>query len=107
MLTAFDLDDETSPRVRRHLPLFRTATAPDPEQNDWSSWVDRLSDRSRDDINQESGAVLIDGPGGFATTSSSLIGLARDGTSTIWQFAAGAPDKVSFVPVSLTPTDCV
>ncbi len=107
MLTALDIDDETSPRVRRPLPLFRAAAAPAPEENDWSGWAARLADRSRDDINQESGAVLIDGPGGFATTSSSLIGLARDGRHTIWHFAAGPPDKVSFVPVSLTPTDCV
>lgn len=107
MLTAFDLDDTMSPRVARHLPLFRAAPVPDPEQNAWDGWIDRLADRSRDDTNIESGAVLIEAPGGFATVSSSLIALAEAPRRTIWKFAAGAPDKAPFLPVSVDTTTCV
>jgi hypothetical protein len=107
MLTAFDLDDRVSPRVTRHLPLFRAAPVPDPDQDLWDGWIDRLADRSRDDTNIESGAVLIEAPGGFATVSSSLIALAEEPGRTIWKFAAGAPDKAPFLPVSVDTTACV
>ena len=107
MLTAFDLDDAVSPRVARHLPLFRAAAAPDPDRDLWESWITRLADRSRDDSHVESGAVLIDGPGGFATVSSSLLALAARPERTIWKFAAGAPDQADFRPVSVDTTGCV
>jgi len=107
MVTAYDLDDEASPRVRRHLPLFRAAPVPDPGTGDWQGWAARMADPGRDSAAVESGAMLIDGPGGFGTVSSSLIGLAGATRRTIWMFAAGRPDKVSFRPVSLDTTDCV
>lgn len=107
MLTAYDLDDGASPRVKRHLPLFRAAPAPQPEAGDWAGWAERLADPGRDSEAVESGAMLIDGPGGFGTVSSSLIGLAGATRRTIWMFAAGRPDKVSFRPVALDTTDCV
>jgi len=107
MLTAFDLDDPASPRVVRHLPLFRAAPVPDPGKDDWEGWIARLTDRSRDEANVESDAVLIEAPGGFATVSSSLIALAGEPGRTIWKFAAGAPDKAPFLPVSVDTTSCV
>ena len=107
MLTAHDLDDPASPRVVRHLPLFRAAPAPDPDSGDWTDWQQRLADPSRDSSAQESGAMLIAGHGGFGTVSSSLIALAGATRRTIWMFAAGAPDKVSFRPVAVDTTDCV
>ena len=51
--------------------------------------------------------MLIAGHGGFGTASSSLIALAGATRRTIWMFAAGAPDKVSFRPVAVDTTDCV
>jgi len=51
--------------------------------------------------------VLIEAPGGFATVSSSLIALAEEPGRTIWKFAAGAPDKAPFLPVSVDTTACV
>jgi len=108
MLTAHDLDDgSASPRVRRHLPLFRAAPVPDPEAGDWAGWSGRLADPGRDSDAVESGAMLIDGPGGFGTVSASLIGLAAPTGHPIWMFAAGRPDKVSFRPVLFDTTDCV
>lgn len=108
MLTAHDLDDAAaSPRVARHLPLFRAAPVPDPDAGDWSAWEARLADPSRDSSATESGSLLIADRGGFGTVSSSLIGLAGATRRTIWMFAAGRPDKVSFRPVALDTTDCV
>jgi hypothetical protein len=108
MLTAHDLDDaEASPRVARHLPLFRAAPAPDPDAGDWAGWQARLADPSRDSSATESGSLLIEDRGGFGTVSSSLIALAGATRRTIWMFAAGRPDKVSFRPVALDTTDCV
>ena len=107
MLTALDLDDDASPRVRLHLPRFRAARTPDPEAGDWSDWIERLGDRSRGPAGPEAGAMSIGDSGGFATVSSSLIALADARPRTIWMFAAGAPDKVSFRPVSVDTTDCV
>lgn len=108
MLTAHDLDDTAaSPRVARHLPLFRSSPAPDPETGDWTGWQARLADPSRDSSAIESGSMLIQGSGGFGTVSSSMIGLAGATRHTIWMFAAGRPDKVSFRPVALDTTDCV
>jgi hypothetical protein len=107
MVTAFDLDAPESPRVARHLPLFRAAPPPDPDRDAWESWIARLADPSRDKTNVESGALLIDGPGGFGTVSSSLIALAARPQNTIWKFAAGAPDKTEFRAVSVDTTVCV
>jgi len=107
MLTAFDLDDGASPRVARHLLQLRAAPLPDPEAGDWAGWIERLADRGRDSAVGEPGAMLIEGPGGFGTVSSSLIALAAAPRRTIWLFAAGTPDKVSFRPVRVATTDCV
>ncbi len=38
LITARDLNDPASPRIRHYLPLFRAAPAPDPEAGDWSAW---------------------------------------------------------------------
>ena len=67
----------------------------------------RLADPSRDSSATESGSLLIEDRGGFGTVSSSLLALAGATRRTIWMFAAGRPDKVSFRPVALDTTDCV
>jgi len=107
MLTAHDLDDLESPRIRRHLPRFRAAPVPDPAAGDWTGWIDRLADRSSETPGIENGAMTIGGSTGFATVSSSLIALANGGEPPIWMFAAGQPDKVSFEPVVSHTMDCV
>jgi len=107
MVTAHDLDDEESPRIRHHLPLFRTARTPEPEAGQWSGWIERLADRSTGAAGIESGAMTIGGGTGFGTVSSSLIALSRENRSPIWMFAAGQPDKVSFDTVATHTMDCV
>ena len=107
MLTAYDLDDVESARIRRHLPLFRAAAAPDPETGDWSTWIERLADRGHESGGGENGAMTIGGDTGFGTVSSSLMALETQKKAPIWLFAAGQPDKVSFDHIVTHTTDCV
>jgi hypothetical protein len=107
MLTAHDLDDAASPRVRRHLPLFRAARVPEPASGQWSGWIERLADRSAESPGIEQGAMTIGGGSGFGTVSSALIALENRISAPIWMFAAGQPDKVSFDTVMTHTTDCV
>ena len=103
MITAYDLNDQKSPRIRRHLPKFQAAPVPDPDKNDWFAWQGLLAQRARD--NEPPGtAMTVSGAGGFGTGSSSLIALPaplRHGMKPVWQFAAGAPDEASCEPVCL------
>jgi Transport and Golgi organisation 2 len=107
MITAHDLDDPESPRIRRHLPLFRAAEMPEPAAGRWGAWIERLADRSTEEPGIESGAMTIGGSTGFGTVSSSLIALASADERPIWMFAAGQPDKVSFTPIETHTMDCV
>ncbi|MDP6352624.1 MAG: NRDE family protein [Alphaproteobacteria bacterium] len=106
MLTAHDLDDPASPRVRRYLPRFRAAPVPDPAAGDWGSWIALLSARGFDAADGPNGAMTITTDTGFGTSSSSLIALPAIGAAdigSVWLFAAARPDQAPFVPVALEP----
>jgi len=101
MLTAHELDDESSPRIRTWQPSFQKAVTPVPELGDWGGWLSLLASR---DYPQDLGvhsAMNISLVDGFATVSSSLIALPAKTSSQnpIWLFADGAPDKVDYLPV--------
>ena len=49
MLTAHDLNDLASARIRRYLPRFQSAPPPDPARDDWDAWIALLADRATDD----------------------------------------------------------
>jgi len=95
MITARDPDDTASPRVARHLPLFRAAAVPEPPTR-WDGWESILADRSGLVETQ----VNVAPHAGFATVSSSLIGLPARG-KPIWRFSAGAPDAAGYVQLDL------
>lgn len=104
MLTAFDLNDPESPRVRFHRPRFEAAPAPDPESDDWFAWETLLASRDAEPGAGPSGAMNI-GKGGFGTISSSLIALPAPGrteTDAVWRFAAGQPGDAPWLPVDLS-----
>lgn len=100
VFTAYDVNDPQSARVRRALPRFRIAAAPDPENGDWSAWERLLADRTRGDTADYGSAINLDNGAGFATVSSSLIALSADPSrAPVWLFAEGPPDKHSYEPI--------
>jgi hypothetical protein len=109
MITAHDLNDATSARIRRHLPRFRAAPAPDPGRGDWRDWQ-RLLAEVDGGADGPRAAMTLAPMGGFGTVSSSLIALPAGGASAgtaRWLFAAGRPDEAAFEPVELTPYQTV
>jgi uncharacterized protein with NRDE domain len=90
MVTAHDPNDLDSPRTARHLPRFQAA---EPE---WNAWHAILSDRH----GQAAEQLNVVPRAGFGTVSSSFVTLPAAGSPT-WLFAAGPPDQVAFLPVTL------
>jgi uncharacterized protein with NRDE domain len=107
MLTAGDINDESSPRARRYLPLFRAATAPDPDSGDWSYWEVLMASREHDADAGPRGAMAIvtGGPidGAFGTVSGALIALPDAGSAKkpVWRFCAGRPGAAPYEDVPL------
>jgi uncharacterized protein with NRDE domain len=103
MLTAGDLNDDTSPRVRRYLPRFKAAAEPDPGMGEWSAWEALLASTERDPADGPRAAMNIVTDGPFGTVSASLIALPQPGTDRkpVWLFAAGRPGQAPFQNVAL------
>ena len=114
MLTAGDLDDRTSPRIRTHLPRFRAAEEPrpDPEDRetggDWSAWQDLLASRHYDVADGPFAAMSLVTEMGFGTVSSSLIalpapsaGFGQGSTKPLWLFAPGRPDIAEYQLINI------
>lgn len=101
MLTAHDLNDPASPRIRHYLPRFRGAAPPTPP-DDWSAWAALLASRDHDPADGPHGAMTIPASHGFGTVSASLLALGHDGTG-VWRFADGPPDTVPFRDIPLAP----
>lgn len=104
MLTAFDLNDESSARIRRYLPRFRDAPVPDPESGDWSAWQALLASRESDAGTAREGAMNVVTDVGFGTVSSVCAALparGRFGIKPRLRFAAGRPDVAPFEEVPL------
>jgi hypothetical protein len=104
MITAHDCNDPGSPRIRRYLPRFREAPAPDPDAGDWQAWTQLLTLKDFDAEAGPRGAMTVVTETGFGTVSSSLIALPDrlDALSRpIWLFAPGPPDRTAFAPVIL------
>ncbi|HEX6113335.1 MAG TPA: NRDE family protein [Geminicoccaceae bacterium] len=99
MITAHDLNDLASPRIRRYLPQFRGAPTPDPSYDDWHGWIALLADRDSEDGDPH-GAMTVVTDGAYGTLSSCLIALPARGTP-VMKFADGRPDQVPFEPVPL------
>lgn len=110
MLSALDLDDAASPRIRAYLDRFRAAPAPSPDPaaadgGDWGVWRALMSDTGGvGPDGEETAAMCFLRPDGFGTVSSSLIALPAPSVETarpLWRFAAGRPDQAAFEPVAL------
>ena len=103
LLTAVDLNDETSARVRRYRPLFQNAAIPDPDQGDWSAWEALMASREHELDAGPRGAMAIVTDGAFGTVSGSLIALPSVDVKKkpIWRFRKGLPGTAPFVDVPL------
>lgn len=112
MITAYDLNDETSPRIGAFLPRFRLAAEPDPATGDWSDWKNLLanglheagSGMSKDSESGQLAAMNIETDIGFGTVSSSLVALPAielEDAKPIWLFANGRPGTAPYEPVEL------
>ena len=101
MLTAGELNDATSARVRRYLPLFRAAEPPDPDRSDWSSWQLLLA-ATAGETGDPRDAMCIRTEGPYGTVSASLIALPPAVTEkAVWLYADGPPDGTDFARVAL------
>ena len=105
MLTAHDLNDTDSARIRFHLPRFASAPPPEPAAADWSGWETLLASRDSEAGAGPQGAMTIVTPSGFGTVSSSLIALPGMAVAAsrrpVWRFGRGHPDSIRFDDVNL------
>lgn len=112
MITAYDLNDETSPRIGAFLPRFKSASAPDPATGDWRDWQNLLANGlheagsgvSKDSESGQLAAMNIETDIGFGTVSSSLVALPAiesEDAKPIWLFANGRPGTTPYEPVEL------
>jgi uncharacterized protein with NRDE domain len=104
MITARDLNDPTSLRIRHYLPRWQQATPPDPEGGQWSSWKELLQSREHAAGGDVFDAMYIISNTGFGTTSSSLMALPSVNHSERepkWRFLGGRPETVSWIDVDL------
>jgi uncharacterized protein with NRDE domain len=87
MLTAGDLDDAESSRIRRYRPRFAEAHPPDPDRGDFRAWEALLGDSAFAPEEGPNSAMRFLTPAGFGTVSSALIALAKPGkTPPAWRF---------------------
>jgi uncharacterized protein with NRDE domain len=99
MLTSREINDANAPRIRRYLPLFRQAAAPEPDKDDWSDWQLLLASTASE-TGDPRDAMCIHTDGSYGTVSSSLIALPPVATDpVIWRYADGPPDEASFAAV--------
>ncbi len=103
MLTAHELDDEASLRIKTWWPDFQQAATPNPEIGEWNDWLSLMANRSYPLELGPQAAMNIDLPSGFATVSSTLLALPSKESqqALVWLFANSAPDKGEFLPVLL------
>jgi hypothetical protein len=97
MITARDLNDTASPRLRHYLPRFRAAEPPDPERDDWSGWIGLLADRTGPGTGPADAMTIVTETD-YGTICSSLVALPQEGPPRML-FAPGTPDEASFAAI--------
>jgi hypothetical protein len=108
MITAMELNDMESPRIRLYRPKFVTAAPPEPDLGDWVAWEVLLASREREPGSRIGGALFVDPDphveaSGFGTVSTSMIALPaiEDAQKQpIWRFASGPPESWAWQDVA-------
>ncbi|WP_374383726.1 NRDE family protein [Dongia sp.] len=104
MLTAMDLNDLGSARIRHFLPQWRAASVPDPISGDWGEWVGLLQSRAFEQGGDGFDAMYIVSNTGFGTVSSSLIALPSVDHAErrpVWRFLGGRPESHAWQKIDL------
>jgi uncharacterized protein with NRDE domain len=104
IITAQDLNDPASPRIKKNRPRFQNAPVPDPETDDWFAWKALMANKSDKEDAEDRSGMNITRMGEFGTVSSSLIALPkknRFGIKPKWLFCPGRPDQEPFSPIEL------
>lgn len=102
MITAYGRNDTASSRIRRYLPRFEAANAPDPDAGDWDAWKALMAAREHDP-GHPGGAMSVVTDWSFGTVSSALIALpnrGRVGVRAVWLHAPGRPGEAAYEPVA-------
>ncbi|HET6520577.1 MAG TPA: NRDE family protein [Geminicoccaceae bacterium] len=100
MLSARELNDPASPRLRRHLPRFLEAPPPDPVGDDWGAWEALLASRDGGEAGPTAAMAIVTEDGAFGTVCSHLVALPASGRAR-FRFAPGRPGEAAYAPVSL------
>ncbi|GAB5387377.1 MAG: NRDE family protein [Alphaproteobacteria bacterium] len=102
MITARDLNDMSSPRLQRFLPLFSQAAVPDPDKGDWSDWQMLMASPGADG-EEVFGGMCFSAENGFGTVSSSLLALPSvdlmASVKPVYLHADGPPDNAEWAAV--------
>ncbi len=104
MITAGDLDDGDSTRIRDYLPRFRAAPPPDPERGDWAAWEALLACADADPAAGPRGGMNFATHEGFATVSSAVIALpaiGRPAVRPIFRFTSRRPTPSPWQEINL------
>jgi hypothetical protein len=99
MITARDLNDATSARVRHYLPQFERASPPDPGADDWAAWIELLGRRAAPGADPLDAMTIVT-DGDFGTLCSTLIALPAFGAPCM-KFAPGTLDRAAFETIAL------
>ncbi|MBT5429383.1 MAG: hypothetical protein HOK89_05650 [Rhodospirillaceae bacterium] len=106
LITASDLNDITSARIRTYLPQFEKADVPNPASGDWSAWQALLASKVYEADEGPTGAMAISTNSGFGTVCSSLIALpsqdsifSSSRSRPKYLFSSGSPAHSPYIPV--------
>ena len=106
LITASDLNDITSARIKTYLPQFEKADVPDPALGNWSAWQALLASKVYEADEGPTGAMAIETNSGFGTVCSSLIALPSQEavfsgfqTCPKYLFSSSSPAHGTYTPV--------
>lgn len=105
MITAMDLNDLNSRRMRHYLPRWQLEETPDPDSGNWGAWEELLQSRDYEPGGDVFDAMHIVSNTGFGTISSSLMALPSVNHSDrrpIWRFLGGRPESTPWIDVDLS-----